>query len=218
MSTKSLFTDKYLKNLKPLSNHKKPVDIREKSGDGFAITLFPSGVISFIYLYHFGGRKRRMTVGRYPHMSLADAKKAHRDALKMLENNKDPAEEVKKVKLDSQNSSTVGGLIEEYLEIWAKPRKRSWEEDQRILYKDIHPAWGKRKASDITKRDVVLLLESITKRGAPIAANRTLSCIRRMLNFAIERDLITANPCATVKAPAKENRRERWQISSSEPE
>lgn len=212
MSTaqKNLFTDKYLKNLKSQPNQTKPIDIREKSGDGFAITLFSSGVISFIYLYHFGGRKRRMTIGRYPHMSLADAKREHRNALKMLENNLDPAEEVKKVKFDAQNSSTVSGLIEEYLEIWAKPRKRSWEEDQRILYKDIRPTWGKRKVIDITKRDVVLLLEGITKRGAPIAANRTLACIRRMFNFAIERDLATANPCATVKAPAKENRRERF--------
>lgn len=215
MSPKNLFTDKYLKNLKPVANQKKPLDIREKSGDGFAITLFPSGAISFIYLYHFGGRKRRMTIGRYPHMSLAEAKVAHRNALKVLENNADPAEEVKKVKLDQKNASTVTGLIEEYIEIWAKPRKRSWEEDQRILHKDIRPAWGKRKASDITKRDVVLMLESITKRGAPIAANRTLACIRRMFNFAIERDLATANPCATVKAPAKEKRRERF-LSSDE--
>ncbi len=209
------FTDKYLQNLKAPSEQKKAVDIRERSGEGFGITLFPSGKISFIYIYHFGRRKRRMTLGSYPNMTLAEAKNKHREALAILEKEKDPAEEVKKEKFETQNASAIAGLIEEYINIWAKPRKRSWEEDQRILYKDIRSIWGKRKVIDITKRDVVLLLESITKRGAPIAANRTLACIRRMFNFAIERDIATANPCATVKAPAKENRRERF-LSSDE--
>lgn len=215
MNPTNLFTDKFLKSLKPSESQQKPLDMREKSGNGFAVTLFPSGAISFIYLYHFRGRKRRMTIGRYPHMSLAEAKCAHREALKILEKNADPAEEVKKVKLETQNASTIAGLIEEYIEIWAQPRKRSWKEDQRILHKDIRPLWGKRKACEISKRDVVLLLEGITKRGAPIAANRTLACIRRMFNFAIERDLTTTNPCITVKAPSKENRRERF-LSSDE--
>lgn len=184
-------------------------DVREKSGDGFAIRVATSSEKSFIYLYHFEGRKRRMTLGRYPLVTLAEAKKLHRGALKILETGKDPAFEKKKDKIDSQTSSTVDGLIEEYLEIWAKPRKRSWQEDERILNKDVKPRWGKRKAKDITKRDVNLLLESISQRGAPIVANRTLACIRRMFNFGIERDLITANPCMTIKAPSKENRRER---------
>lgn len=209
MSQNNIFTDRYLKNLKPDSRQTTSRDIREKSRNGFAITLFPSGLISFIHLYHFNGRKRRMTIGRYPHMNLADAKKAHRENLKALENNIDPAEKARNERLDTLNAASINALIIEYIEIWAKPRKRSWKEDQRILNKDVKPLWGKRKAADISKRDVILLLEEITKRGAPIAANRTLACIRRMFNFAIERDLLSSNPCATIKAPSKETPRER---------
>lgn len=206
---KNLFTDRYIKSLEPRKNQIKHYDVREGSGEGFTLTVFPSGEKSFIYIYHFGGRKRRMTLGKYPHMSLSDARQAHRKALKLLEEGKDPALEKKNERLEAKNSSTVEGLIKEYLEEWAKPRKRSWEEDERILNKDVKPLWGKRKAKDITKRDVILLLEAITKRGAPIGANRTLACIRRMFNFGVERDLLPSNPCATVKAPSKENRRER---------
>jgi integrase len=54
------------------------------------------------------------------------------------------------------------------------------------------------------------LARIIIKRGSPIAANRTLACIRRMFNFGMERDLISSSPCATVKPPAKEVRRERY--------
>jgi integrase len=203
------FTEKFIKALKAKEGQKKFYDVREKSGQGFGITVFPSGEKSFIFIYHYAGRKRRMTLGKYPHCTLADARRLHREALKMVENGKDPGLEKRKEKIAARDSSTVEGLIEEYIEIWAKPRKRSWEEDQRILDKDIRPIWGKCKAKDITRRDVIQLLDKIKERGAPIIANRTLACIRRMFNFAIERDLIQATPCAQVKAPSKENRRER---------
>lgn len=78
-----------------------------------------------------------------------------------------------------------------------------------MLNRDIKPVWGKRKAKDITKRDVILLLEGIQERGAPITANRTLACIRRMFNFAVERDILKTTPCLSVKALSKENRRAR---------
>jgi len=47
------------------------------------------------------------------------------------------------------------------------------------------------------------------ERGAPIAANRTLGVVRRMLNFGVSRDILDATPVAMVKAPAKEIPRER---------
>ncbi len=195
--------------MKPQEGQTKPRDLREKSGDGFGLTIFPSGEKSFIYIYHFGGRKRRMTLGKYPNCSLGDAHKLHRKALKLLEGGKDPALEQKKEKIAERDSSTINGLIEEYLEVWAKPRKRSWKEDERFLHKNVVPYWGKLKADAITRRDVILLLDRIKERGAPIAANRGLACIRRMFNFGIERDIITSSPCAAVKAVASENRRDR---------
>ena len=48
------------------------------------------------------------------------------------------------------------------------PVKRSWQEDERVLNKEVIPLWGKIKAADIKKRDVVLLLEGIVDRpGRP---------------------------------------------------
>jgi integrase len=206
---KNIFTDKGIKAEKPLEGQVKPRDIRENKGEGFALTVFPSGKKSFVYIYHFNGRKRRMTLGKCSQLSLAEAKVLHREALMILSSGKDPADEKRREKIAVRDSSTVEGLIEEYLEKWARPNKRSWKADERCLYKDVKPYWGKLKAADITRRDVVLLLDRIKDRGAPIAANRALACIRRMFSFGIERDIISANPCAAVKAVAKENRCDR---------
>lgn len=151
-----------------------------------------------------------MTLGEYGTMTLAQARIEHRDAYKMLKlDKKDPAQVKQEEKANNRDSSTINGLIDEYIEKWAEPRKRSWKADKRTLEVDVKPLWGNRKAKDITKRDVVLLLEGIVKRGAPIAANRTFACVRRMFNFAVERDIISATPCTTIKAPAKENQRDR---------
>jgi integrase len=200
-----LFTDKKIKNLKPKDHI---YDIRENNG--FAVRVFPSGEKSWVFIYTHHGRKRRMTLGTYKTMSLAQARIKYNEAYKMLKTeNKDPALEQKQEKTHHRDSSSVEQLIDEYIEKWAKKRKRSWKEDERLLNKEIKPKWGKRKAKDITKRDVVLLLEGIVERGAPIAANRAFACIRRMFNFAVERDLINTTPCLSIKAPAKENQRDR---------
>jgi len=175
---------------KDLSNLLKAKDtryeVREKNGDGFAIRVSTLDEKSWIFFYTFEDRKRRMTFGNYPEMSLADAKKKHRKAMTVLENGKDPGHEKIQNEFEARNAATVEALITEYLETHAKPNKRSWKEDERILNKDVKPSWGKRKAADITRRDLIQLLDKIKERGAPIVANRALACVRRMFNFAGE--------------------------------
>src|SRR5206468_7260090 len=126
-----------------------------------------------------------------------------------LEQGIDPGAAVVRQHRADRAAPTVGDLANEYLERWAKPRKRSWKEDERILDKDVLPLWRWSKAKDITRGDVIALLDRIVDRGAPIAANRTLAVVRRMFNFALSRDLVSANPCAQVKPPGKEHQRDR---------
>ena len=200
------FTDKLVKNLKPQNNL---YDLREKSGHGFAIRVMPSGHKSWLFLYHFEGKKQRMTLGSYPEISLANAHEPHRAAARCLANGKNPITEQQKTKIESRTANTVNDLIIEYLEKWAKPRKRSWREDERILKIDIAPSIGKYKAKDVTKKDILVILDRVISRGASIAANRTLAVVRRMFNFAVERDIIPTTPCYGIKAPTKENKRDR---------
>jgi integrase len=128
---------------------------------------------------------------------------------KLLDHGIDPGEiDVLNRKAD-RAAQTVEDLADAYLEKWARPRKRSAAEDERILRNDVIPAWGRRKAKDIIRRDVIALLDRILDRGSPIAANRTLAVIRRMFGWALSRDIISVNPCAAVKAPGAEKRRDR---------
>ncbi len=184
-------------------------EVWEAGRTGLGVRVSPAGRKSWVFMYRFNGKARRMGLGTYPAVGLASARVKHAKAKELLTKGDDPgALHVEKQRAERQ-AETVADLAAEYLEKWAKPRKRSAAEDERILNKDVLPAWGKRKAKDIRRRDVILLLDEIVERGSPIQANRTLAVVRRMFNFAIGRDILDATPVAMVRAPAKENQRDR---------
>ena len=200
------FTDRQIKSLKP---KKTRYEVWEDNGKGFGVRVAPTGRKSFIFLYRFQGTSRRMTFGNYPETSLADAHAAHAKSRQLLEQGNDPATVEQDAKEESRRSPSVKRLVAEYIEKYAKPRKRSWKEDKRILYKDVVPRWGKRKAQDVARRDIILLLDEIVERGALIQANRTLATIRKMYSFAMGRGILESSPCVAIPAPSKENRRDR---------
>lgn len=199
-----VLTDRQIKNLKPKAER---YEIWE--GNGFGIRVFPTGKKSWVFMYRFEGSIKRMTFGHYPKMSVAEAHEAHGKALAELEKGIDVGAKLVTANRENRLAPTVAELANEYLEKWAKPRKRSWEEDARMLAKDVIPLIGNKKARDVKKRDILFLLDQVSDRGSPIAANRTLAVVRRMFNFAIERDIIAVTPCYGVKAPTKENRCDR---------
>ena len=185
----------------------------EDGRTGFGIRVSPSSRKTFVYMYWLNGKPRRMTLGTYgdglDQLSLAEARVKHAEAKKARGEGRDPGAETVETRRAEREAETVADLVEQYLEKWARPRKRSAAEDERILHKDVVPYWGSRKAKEIRRRDIIALLDRIVERGAPIAANRTLACISRMFNWATERDLLDASPCVRIKAPAPENRRDR---------
>jgi integrase len=146
-----------------------------------------------------------MTLGPYPRLSMADAREVARDALNQAAMGQDPASR-KKVE---RAAETFGELAALYMEKHAKPRKRSWREDERTLNHDVLPRWKNVPAKAITRRDVRELLEQIVERGAPIQANRTLAIVRRLFNFAIEREVVDVNPCQAIRQPAPSRQRDR---------
>lgn len=160
-------------------------------------------------MYWFEGVQRRVTFGVYPEITLEKAHSAYAKAREQLANKVDPSRLLIQSKIVHKASPTVAQLVDEYIEKWAKPRKRTWEEDARMLSKDVIPHFGKRKAKDIKRRDIVLLIDGIVDRGSPISANRTLRIIRKMFSFAVKRGVLDASPCVEIDPPAEENERDR---------
>ena len=199
-------TDRSIETLRPKAARYEVWDDARK---GFGIRVSPRGAKSFVWVYHFDGRPRRLTFGTYPRLSLADAGVKLAQAKNLLAKGIDPGSRAVAERDAERHAETIEELVASYLDRYARLRKRSAFEDERILRKDVLPRWAKRKAKDITRRDIVRLLNEIVDRGAPIQANRTLTILRRMFKFAVGQAILEISPCDQVEAPSSENERDR---------
>ena len=204
------FTDRYIVSLKPDPTKRRIVWEEAGHGQGnLGLRIFPSGVKTFIYMYRFGGKARMQTLGNYPRMSVQDAHVAGANAAKAREQGIDPGADAVDERMLERAAPTFKQLAETYLELHAKPRKKSADRDEAALKRDVLPVLGAHKAAAIQRRDVIALLDGIVARGAPIQANRTLALVRKIYNFGIGRDLVEQNPCYRVAAPGVETQRDR---------
>ena len=203
MSTK--WTDSRIKALKLTG---APSERYEKfAPDGLGIRVGNKSK-SFIFLYRFRRKPRRMTLGRYPEMGLADARLALAEAKKKLEQGKDPGARLVEQRRLEREAETIKELANLYVLLYAKVNNRTWREDERKLNVDIVPALGHLKVKDVTRRDITALIDQINERGARVAANRTISLLSRMFRFAISRGIVDASPVVAIERN-KERPRER---------
>jgi integrase len=198
------FTDRSLKAIKPPPRPKQ-VDYFDEALPGFGLRVSYRGRKSWTVLYRCNGVKGRLTLGRLDLMPLADARERARAALKAAANGDDPTAP----KYRDREAPTFKNLVERYIEEYAKPRKRTWKKDKRLLESNLVPALGRRKAHLITRTELRTELSKVKNRPAPVAANRTFEVVRKLLNWAVEEEILTENPAFKLPKPADETHRER---------
>ncbi len=180
-------------------------DFMDDTLTGFGVRVHHTGRKAFFVRYDLGSGRKRLTIGTYPSLSLADARSQAKDILGRVARGEDPQAE----KRADREAVTFGELAAEYLELHAKRHKKRWQEDERVLKVDLLPVWRRKKAKKIHRRDVGELLDGIVERGAPIMANRVRALISKIYNFGLGRDLVDHNPCHGVPMPARAKQRDR---------
>jgi integrase len=194
-------TDAFVKTL--AAPAKGRIERRDAEIPGFAIRVTEKGAKSWILVYYLRGRKCRLTLGSYPELSLADARKRARQHRGEVERGENPAAS----KRSARAAQTVGEAAAVYIERWARPNKRSWEGDQWMLGKYVLPYWQDRKLREIGRGDVIDLLERVA-RSTPVTANRVRALLSKLFSFAVSQALCDTNPVRDTARPTKENPRE----------
>jgi integrase len=90
-----------------------------------------------------------------------------------------------------------------------KLRGSTLKELRRLLDVDVFPKWGERPITSITRQDVQVLLDGIADRGAPVQANRTLTRLKTLFRWALDEELVTADPTINVHKVVGEDARDR---------
>jgi len=203
MSTIKL-TDKYISAIKAPAEGRVEVWDSVIVGLGLRVSRTKK---TFQVMYRVHGRKRRMTLGRYPTWKLADARERAREVVKAAEKGEDPAAERKEAR--QRVPSTVGDIVADFIERYAKPRKKTWKADQRRFDVEILPYWRDRPIEDIAKRDVLRIVDGMVNRGSPVEANRLFEVLNKFFAWCVEVGYLDASPMAGLRKPTKEQSRDR---------
>jgi integrase len=182
---------------------------------GLYLVLQPSGAKSWALRYRAAGKPTKLTLGPYPTLDLANARRRAQEALGDVASGKNPAAEKKAAREAQKAASSTADRVEtvaaSFIDKYVKRNVgESWaREAERLLTKEINPKFGCKRLGEVKKSDIHDLLDEIVDRGAPIVANRTLAVFRRLCNWAVERGVVDASPCDKIKVPAAEESRDR---------
>ena len=204
----ALFTDKLLANLRPREKRYIVWEENHRRLGTLGVRVSTSGRRTWIFMYRFSGHSRMATLGLYPRMTVAAAHAAAAALMETLERGQDPSRERLEARRDLQRTPTVEKLAEDFIELYAKRHKRTWQNDQVSLAKHVIPRIGHLKVNDVRRRDIIGMLEEIAAK-APTAANRVLALVRKMYNWAAEREVCEHNPCYRLSRPSPEISRDR---------
>jgi integrase len=181
---------------------------------GFGAKITPAGRKVFVFQYRMAGRgskTERCTIGQYRSPCTVDS--ARSEAVRLLAEVKagrNPAALKRAERRTEPNHTRLfGGLAAEFIERHAKPNTRDWRKTEYLLRREVLPYWSTRPVREITRHDVIELIDHVADRGARIHANRVLAAVRVLFNWALSRGVIEVSPAAGVKAPGAETVRER---------
>lgn len=169
--------------------------------------------VSFTYRYRWDGKTREISCGTWPKETLAAVRKRRDDAKSRIQEGIDPglARKVQRLKLQSEESKvietfherslhpTVTDLFDNWHQAEVSKRRDGGAEVKRAFTKDVLPMIGTVKAQDVTKADVMRIIDAVVARGTKRMPKQILADLRQMFGFAIDREIVHADPTARIK-------------------
>lgn len=190
-------TDIQPRNAKP---KEKPYKLAD--GGGLYLLINPDGAKYWRMSYRFAGTERLLAFGKYPQVSLSEAREKRTEARKLLTDSIDPSQ-AKKEKARAA-ADTAANTFEKIAREWHTNRLPTWRESTakdtlRRLEIDIFPQIGSKPITAITHQDMVRALRKIETRGAMEVAHRLKATCARIFSYANQLGIENRNPAADMK-------------------
>lgn len=192
-----------LRTLESLKPQTKRYDVRDSHLPGFGVRVGTGGQITFMIAYRYGTKQRRVRLGRYPLLGLAEARERAMEMLRKVDEGGDPSVSRR------SHSHRVEHVVDEFITKYAKPKNRTWADTQALLRREFVSRHGHRDIRTITRAEILDILDANVERGAPYQANRARSQLMKLFNWCIERSYVDRNPVQGIKPLTKERKRDR---------
>jgi len=215
---KQMLTTKSLDAMPPATT--KRYEVRDQKVNGLHVRVSTTGAKVFYTMVRPNGSRRRIKIGPYPVVSLADAR---RRAMKIARD-VELGEFDKPPEVSEASALTLGETIPKFIELHAKPNTKDWKRTESVLHK--FDGLKDQPINQIKRQDVSKVLDGIIANGTPTRANRALSAIKKLMNWCVMRGDIETSPVALLRPPTREVQRDRvlnddeihaiWQHSDAE--
>ncbi len=188
-------TDTAIRKAKPAE---KP--LRLFDGGGLYLEVAPTGGKLWRWKYRFGGKEKRLALGVYPEIGLADARERRAQARKLLADGIDPAEHRKAVKVAGQERAA--NSFEIVAREWLG--KQTWVPGYRVkvearLARDVFPYIGGSPVSELLAPDFLRVLRRVEERGTVESAHRVMRACGGIMRYAVATGRADRNPVADLR-------------------
>lgn len=193
-------TDTTIRNAKPAARDYKIAD----SG-GLFVLVTPAGGKLWRLKYRIDGKERKLALGRYPDISLSEARKRRDAAREQIALGNDPAREKQRKKIQAKLSvdNTFAAIAAEYCAKRQRDGERGWAPSTVIrtesLLKRLNASIGRLPISEIEPADVLAAVRKIEARGKLESARRTLQLASLVFRYAVATARLTSDPTRDLR-------------------
>lgn len=190
-------TELAIKHLKQKSKVYRVTD-----GGGLCLEVSPAGGKLWRWRYYYQGKEQMLALGKYPALSLADARKKRDEARALLDAGKHPTREkkIQKLRKAHEGANTFEKIARRWLDMKEKGLNEKYATQCLArMEQHVFPVIGALPITDITIPDVVEVVEAIAKRGTVETAKRMKQLIGQVFRYAAQRGLCKHNPAADLR-------------------
>ncbi|PNH99570.1 tyrosine-type recombinase/integrase [Vibrio diazotrophicus] len=186
-------TDKQLKSIEKLSDYNGPSELND--GEGLIAKVSPKANITFQYRCRFNGKNKRIRIGKYPRVSLKQARQIHKRMLELKEEGRNP-----EIALTGETDFVT---LKQCLDYWFENKVSTLKEGTRVLYESVaknyfYPAFPDVDIERITAREWMVWFDEIAKKN-PKTANSAFSKMRACLSYCKSKFLIDSTHFEKIK-------------------
>lgn len=196
-----------------IKSFKTPKDVgNHLDGNYLYVVVSPKGLKSFkvVYTYFDNQKKQKQktcVIGRYPDMSLKEARDEAKIAVDTYKNGDDYAQVLKDKKREAKTDNSFKYWSNEWLQTRInKVDEKSYKNTEGRLKNHILPILGRVKITDIKHKDIIELIQSIQRTGKVETGTRCKQIISQIFDYCIINQVCSLNPTSGIDAALQKNK------------
>lgn len=191
--------DRQIKAAKPSDTGKKT---KLFDGGGLYLEVTPAGGKVFRLKYRIDGKEKTLTIGKYPTVSLVEARQAAENARRLLASGQDPSEAKQQGKRERQAAAL--NTFESIARRWHTDNLHRWKENHaarvlRYFETDVFPVIGAMPIQEIRVSDIKAVIDGVMARGVNNTAEKIREWTGAIFDYAVMLEIVETNPAYSLR-------------------